>query len=234
MLLIGEPLGMLGTLFAVWGREVKRDLRWIRAHRSGRAVAGGVSVLLLAGAALATTRVARATGITPLVPGAAPGLPLRLDLDAPAVSLFDQFGGRTSLADFRGQTVLLTFAFGHCSTVCPRVVNDLRVARREANRPDVRLVVITLDPWRDAPDRLATIAGHWGLAPKDRVLSGSVAEVERALDSLGIGRRRNERTGDIEHTATVLILNERGRIAWRVEGGWGGLTAVARLLLHAR
>lgn len=229
ILLIGEPIGMLGVLLAVWGRSVKRDLLLIRTNRVWRVAGAGIAGLALVGAASLGLRVTRASGVDRSASAAPRGTALRLDLVPPAVVLTDQRGRRTSFADFRGQSVLLTFAFGHCSTVCPAIVNDLRAARHSANRPGVPLVVITLDPWRDTPDRLPTIAEHWGLASGDRVLSGSVAAVEQALDALGIGRRRNETTGDIEHGETAMILNERGRIAWRVDGGSTGVEALLRL-----
>ncbi len=228
ILLIGEPLGMLGVLFVVWGRSMKRDLRLVLARPAWRlAIVAGIA-LSLGGIALLGARVARASAVG-RSPGSAPtGISTRLDVDAPSVLLIDQHGQPTSFSDFRGRTVLLTFAFGHCLTVCPAIVHDLRSARRTANRPDVPLVVITLDPWRDTPDRLPSIAAEWGLSPLDRVLSGSVAEVGRALDALGIGRRRNETTGDIEHGGTVMILNERGRIAWRLDGDWRPVRALLR------
>ncbi len=50
--------------------------------------------------------------------------------------------------------------------------------------------------------------------------SGSVAEVERALDVLGVSRRRDEATGDIAHVGMVALL-DGGRVRARVEGGWG-------------
>ncbi len=231
ILLIGEPLGMLGVLFAVWGRSVRRDLRLVLTRPRWRLATAAGAALFLVGIALLGVRVARASAFGRLADAATPVAPMRFDVKAPAVVLIDQRGRRTSLADFRGQTVLLTFAFGHCLTVCPTVLHDLRAARRAANRPDVPLVVITLDPWRDSPDRLPSIAASWGLSPLDRVLSGSVAEVGGALDALGIGRRRNETTGDIEHVGTVMILNEHGRIAWRLDGDW---RQVRQLLRDAR
>ncbi|MGE5100526.1 MAG: SCO family protein, partial [Deltaproteobacteria bacterium] len=106
-----------------------------------------------------------------------------------------------------------------------------RAARRTGNRSDVPLVIVTLDPWRDTPDRLPTLAQHWGLGPRDHVLSGGLGEVEAALDSLGIGRRRDDVTGDIDHATTTLILDERGRIAWRIDGSAFG---VADLLGRSR
>lgn len=220
ILLIGEPLGMVSVLFVVWGGSVRRDLRLVLARPAWRLVTVATIALALAGISLLGARAARASAVGRSQVATTPGMPWHLDVDAPAVLLTDQHGQRISFADFRGQTVLLTFAFGHCTTVCPTVVHDLQDARRAANRLDVPLVVITLDPWRDTPDRLPSIAQAWELSPRDRVLSGSVVEVVQALDALGIGHTRNETTGDIEHSGTVMILNERGRIAWRLDGDW--------------
>ena len=100
----------------------------------------------------------------------------------------------------------------------------------EADRPDVPLVVLTLDPWRDTPDRLPMMAHHWGLSSNDRALSGSVSDVQRTLDLLGIGRRRDDATGDIVHGTTTMIVNDHGRIAWRIDGGWNGVAALLRRL----
>jgi cytochrome oxidase Cu insertion factor (SCO1/SenC/PrrC family) len=82
---------------------------------------------------------------------------------------------------------------------------------------------LTLDPWRDTPERLPSLAQRWALQAEDLLLSGSVSEVQETLDKLGIGRRRNEMTGDIDHSGTVLIVDARGTIAWRVDGDWSGV-----------
>jgi cytochrome oxidase Cu insertion factor (SCO1/SenC/PrrC family) len=106
------------------------------------------------------------------------------------------------------------------------------VARRAARRQDVRLVVVTLDPLRDTPDRLTSLAAHWDLAPGDHVLSGSVAEVEAMLATLGIGRTRDEMTGNVEHGATIMLVDERGRVAWRLDGWWGRMERAARAIVN--
>ncbi len=227
ILLVGEPLGMVGVLVAVWGRSLALDLHAARSNRRWQLVGVVATGIVVVGVGTAGVRVARAAAVGPWGVASGPRAPTKPDVIAPALTLTDQRGVPRSLADFRGQTVMLTFAFGHCSTVCPAVVSDLRAERRAAKRPDVPIVVITLDPWRDTPDRLATIAAHWELSPGDYVLSGSVTEVQRALDALGIARTRDERTGDLVHGTTVLILDPRGRIAWRADGWWAG---VGRLL----
>lgn len=221
ILLIGEPIGMLGVLLAVWGGALRDDLRRMRADRRWRFAMVGAGAVSLVGLAALGQRMASATGLGTAPPASSPGTPTLVDVAAPAFVLTDQRGRRTSLEDFPGRPVLLIFAFGHCTTVCPTIVHDVRIARAAANRPEVPLLIVSLDPWRDTPARLPSLASGWKLGPEDRVLSGSVEEVERALDALAVGRRRNGTTGDIDHAGTVLILDSRGYIRWRLDGGWG-------------
>jgi cytochrome oxidase Cu insertion factor (SCO1/SenC/PrrC family) len=221
ILLIGEPIGMLGVLLGVWGQELWRDLHRLGKHRRWRIVGTGLMVLVLTGLGAAGSLVAGATSTGPAQRSAVPGTPSRLDQDASMIVLTDQFGGRTSLAGLNRERVLVSFAFGHCGTVCPTLVHDLLAARARRRHLTLPLVIVTLDPWRDTPERLPALAAQWGLGASDRILSGTVVEVEQSLDALGIARRRNETTGDIDHVGTVLLLDERGHIVWRVDGGWG-------------
>lgn len=222
ILLVGEPLGLLAVLAAGWRRSLASQFRWIVAHRVSFVTALFVAVLALGGVTVAAVRVAHAAGLGERVPSAPQGRPLRLDRNPPGFALVDQHGERISLSRFQGTPVLLTFAFGHCQTVCPAIVHDLDVARRTAG-VDLPMVVVTLDPWRDSPDRLKAIADGWRLGPRDHVLSGSVDEVERLLDAFGVLRRRDTRTGEVEHVATTMLIGASGRIAWRVDGGWGAV-----------
>lgn len=223
ILLLGEPIGMIGALLVVWGRALGRDLRWVASRPGWRIAAIVIAGVMLAATAVLAVRVDRAWRANRVTYATNDGLLHRVDRDLPPLRLVDQLGQPFSLTDLRGPTTLVTFAFGHCTTVCPVIVHDLQAARRLADRPEVPIIVITLDPWRDTPDRLPALMGHWELAPQDRVLSGSVSDVEQALDSLGVARRRSLTTGDVDHVTAVLILDAAGRIAWRVDGGSRGV-----------
>jgi protein SCO1 len=226
ILLIGEPLGMMGVFLAIWRQSLAEDLRRMRTDPLWRIVVGNLTVAAIVAFGLLGARVARGYGVVSSVATRDAGVLTRLDAVAPSVTLVDQHQQRVSLGDFRGRPALLTVAFGHCTTVCPTVVGDLMAARRSSSRTDVRLLVLTLDPWRDTPDRLPTLAAHWTLEPEDRVLSGSVGDVEAALDALGVARTRNETTGAVDHTATVFFIDDHGRIAWRLDGWWGAVTTL--------
>ena len=56
------------------------------------------------------------------------------------------------------------------------------------------------------PARLPAIATRWELAAGDRVLSGSVEDVNRALSAWGAGRSRNASTGEIDHVTADVNL----------------------------
>ena len=223
VLLIGEPIGMVGFLVAVWGGALRADLQRAGRSLAGRAILGASLLLCVYGAGLAVQRVRGANGradaalFTPR-PFEGTLADARYTEPAPPIPLVDQHGGRFSLDALRGRRVIVTFAYAHCQTVCPTIVRDLKAARRDAAATDAALVVVTLDPWRDVPSRLQTIAAEWQLGADDRVLSGPVDDVLRVIDAWQVAFARNERTGEVTHTAAVILLDRQGRVQYRLAG----------------
>jgi protein SCO1/2 len=144
----------------------------------------------------------------------------RRQLPAPALDLVDQWGETVSVGDFSGRPVLLTFAFAHCQTVCPVLVETLRGAAEEVPELDPAVVVVTLDPWRDTPSSLPTLFESWRLAdtPNAHVLSGEVPEVLGVLDAWEMPYTRDPQTGDVGHPAMVHVLAPDGTIGYSFNG----------------
>ncbi len=214
--LIGEPVAMTILLLVVWGDAVRAGIGMLWHSSGGRLALGLALGLALAGVGAAANRVAQAANALP--PLAISDV-VREDRAAPPLVLVDQTGRRFSLAEARGRPVLVTFAFGHCETVCPLVVRDVREAAAAVPELAPVVVVVSLDPWRDLPTRLPAIAAGWGLEPDAHVLGGSVAEVLGAIAAWGVTINRDERTGDITHPAIVFVLDRQGRIAFTAPGG---------------
>jgi protein SCO1/2 len=212
--LILEPAVMLAIVLAVWGRSVRYGIRGLSGSPAGRAVLTLSALTLLTGASLAAWRVhgAGAAAAAPLPTGV-----VRLDRPAPELRLVSQHGP-FDLSLLRGRPVLVTFAFAHCRTVCPLVVNDALAARRAAGNPAPAVVVVTLDPWRDTPSRLASIASRWELPEDAWVLSGPVDEVNRALDRWDVARSRNQRDGEVVHAPLTYLVDARGVVTHRTGG----------------
>ena len=236
LLLVGQPLGMFGFLFVGWRDGVRSALRILLGSASGRAALAATALLVLTGLGAAGVRVARAEAAT-----APPELPAtavpaetypRLDRAPGPLGLVDQSGRQITLEALQGRPVLVTFAFGHCKTICPVVVEASLEARDRLAGTGVSpvVVVVTLDPWRDTPSRLPHLAEKWSLEGDAHVLSGEVHEVEAALDAWNVARERDPATGDVVHPALVYVLDREGRIAFASTGRPADLvTLVERL-----
>ena len=218
LLLVGEPIGMLGFLLVAWGDAVREGLRALRASRAGRGAMLVATALVITGAGLATIRVRELAAMSSTERfdrGAATSrAPTRIGTPAPPLALVDQHGDTVRLERFRGRVVIVAFAYGHCETVCPLIVQDALRAARDAADVEPVLLVVTLDPWRDTPSRLASIAKAWQLEGAGLLLGGSVEEVERTLDAWGIDRRRDLDSGEIVHPTDVYLVDRAGRLAY--------------------
>jgi cytochrome oxidase Cu insertion factor (SCO1/SenC/PrrC family) len=148
---------MIALLAVVWGTELREGMALVTSRVAGQLAVGVVSALLVAGLGSVVVRV-RTAGLEPFPasPGAIVEQLTRVNDAAPALALTDQTGREVTLESYRGRPVLVAFAFAHCQTVCPLVVGDVLAARRQLGT-DPPVLIVTLDPWRDTPSRLASI-----------------------------------------------------------------------------
>ena len=220
MVLSGQPLGMLLVLFAGWGDDVKAGLRAAMYRVSGQLVVGTAAALLLAGVlgVAVRVRVADAQPFTTSRTEAVAGQLNRLSDVPKPLSLVNQAGRTITLDQFRGRAVIVTFAYAHCETVCPLLVGEVLTARDRITGAKPVVLIVTLDPWRDTPSRLASIAERWSATGDVHVLSGETLQVERVLNAWRVPRARNERTGDVSHPSVVYVVGPDGRIAYAVPG----------------
>ena len=218
LVLMGQPLSMLLVLFAAWGRDVRAGLRRALERVAGQVAVGVTAAALVAGVLAVGVRV-RVADAQPFAASRTEQIADRLTRinDKPKpLALVDQAGDTVTLERFRGRPVLVTFAYANCATVCPLVVNEVLGARRQLAAQDPVVLIVTLDPWRDTPSRLPTIAQKWGVSGDVHVLSGAPEAVERVLNAWRIPRVRNERTGDLSHPSLVYVVGADGRIAYVV------------------
>lgn len=231
MALTGQPLGMLLVLFAGWGDDVKAGLRSAMGRVSGQLVVGVAAALLIAGVLGVVVRV-RVADARPFPTSSTEAVASQLNRlnDVPKpISLVDQSGRTVTLEQFRGRPVIVTFAYAHCETVCPLLVNEVLGARDALTSQKPVVLIVTLDPWRDTPSRLSAMAERWGASGDVHILSGAPDSVERVLNAWRVPRARNERTGDVSHPSVVYVIGPDGRIAYAV----GGSRPVIRAAVEA-
>jgi protein SCO1/2 len=231
LLLIGQPPAMFAVLMVGWGQDVQDAMRRLVSARPGRLVVLGTALLLATGltAAARTVLGAEMPTVAWGVDEPAPETYPRLDRAWPGDDgLVDQTGSAFGLHRLEGRPALLTFAFGHCATLCPAVVHQARATRLELER-DWAIVVLSLDPWRDTPGSLPGLVEQFELdAERDFVVSGSVEDVNRVLDAWGIPRERDAQTGDIVHPGIVYMISPGGTVAYASTGGISQMVSLAQ------
>jgi protein SCO1 len=128
--------------------------------------------------------------------------------------LLDPDGQQRSLADFRGQAVIIFFGFTQCPDVCPTaLIRAAEVKQRlgaEADR--LQVVFITLDPERDTPEVLREYTAAFGADFLG--LYTAVDETRALADEFRIFYRKVPTGGSytMDHTATSYVYDPEGRL----------------------
>lgn len=190
---------------------------------AGLLVAGVLVGALVVGAALREPVDWNGTRLDPPVPAA----PFTLASQA----------GPVSLADLRGRVVVLFFGYTSCPDVCPTTLLRLSRAMEAlgAEREDVQVVFVSVDPERDTPVRTDRYAR--AVDPAFLGLSGAPEAVAEVAGQYGIYFAKAEgsrATGYlVDHSATITVLDRRGRVAllWSPDVEAEGMAADLRALL---
>ena len=128
--------------------------------------------------------------------------------------LTDQFGVRTSLADFSGKVVVLFFGFTNCPDVCPTTMVDMTSVLKSLGErsASVRVVFITVDPERDTQEQLKTYLGYFHAAIIG--LTGTEEEIAEAANGFDTRFRRQSADDEgyysVDHTSFIYILDPKG------------------------
>lgn len=211
--MLGAPLGLATVTILAWW-EPLRELRGAPAKRWARpAITAAACAAVLWGALVALEAEPAGADL------AFPASSLRTRLPPPPVDLVDHEGRGVDLEDLRGRVVLLTSVYARCSETCPMIfaqAKDVVGALTETERADLSVVAVTLDPQHDDVERLAALADAHGLeAPTWRLATGEPEVVEATLDRMGVARSRDPESGLIDHANVFLLIDRRGRVAYR-------------------
>ena len=122
--------------------------------------------------------------------------------------------GDVSLSDYRGKLVLIYFGYTFCPDICPATLANVGQSLKElgAKADDVQLIMISLDPERDTPEKLAEYVGHFH--PSFIGVTGSQDDLDKIASLYGIFYEKTEGSANtgylINHTATLLVIDREG------------------------
>jgi cytochrome oxidase Cu insertion factor (SCO1/SenC/PrrC family) len=135
---------------------------------------------------------------------------------APAFSLTAPDGATVSLASLRGSTVVLTFLDPVCTTDCPIIAQELRVANTllGADSAKVRFVAIAANPVYHSIQNVAAFNRQEGFDSQSNwlYLTGSLAQLQKAWNDYGVTVQTAPAGGMVAHSDIVYIIDAHGSV----------------------
>lgn len=126
-------------------------------------------------------------------------------------------GTRARLSDFRGKIVLLYFGYTYCPGICPTTLAEVNQALKALDPQKaarVQVMMVSVDPERDTPERLRSYLAHFN--PAFLGLTGTPQEVAAVASRYGIYYKKGERvaTGGyiVDHTSMVIVVDQVGAV----------------------
>jgi protein SCO1/2 len=135
---------------------------------------------------------------------------------APSIELTQANGQPFRLSDQRGKIVLLFFGYTSCPDVCPTTMAEMKLVMDELGdaSDSVQVVFISVDPERDAPEKIQKYAEHFN--PNFIGLTGSMEDLQKIWKGYGVYRAANQTNSAlgyiVDHTARVTLVDADGNL----------------------
>jgi protein SCO1/2 len=134
---------------------------------------------------------------------------------APPISLRDQDGKPTTLAQFRGKAVMITFVYSHCPDTCPLIMETLGAAKRSLGKRsnEVEIVAVSVDPKGDTPGAVKRFLAERRLTGKVHYLLGTRKQLAKVWVAWHITSRKAAGSPElIEHSSAIYGIDRSGMI----------------------
>lgn len=139
---------------------------------------------------------------------------LDMPRDPGPFALVDHRGEPFTPADLQGHWTLLFFGFTQCPDVCPTTMAFLdrfHEALEGTEVEDTDVVMVSVDPARDTPERLAGYVPYFNETFTG--VTGEFLDLFRFATNLNAPFRKVPGQGDdylVDHSANVVLINPRG------------------------
>ena len=178
------------------------------------AAIGAVGIVLVGAAPMALA--ATNTVADPILDQALNGTPNYLDYPAPAFSFVDQSGTPVTLASLAGHTVALTFLDPTCTSDCPLIAQELRIADQMlgADASHVELVAIVDNPLYTSSAATAAFDRQEGMShlANWHFITGPLTQLHTAWDAYGVQTAVAPAGAMVAHSDLVFLIDKRGHL----------------------
>lgn len=153
-----------------------------------------------------------------------------------AFNLVDQNGQPITEKAFQGKPTTLFFGYTHCPDVCPTTLFELNGWMNKVDPDGTKMqgYFVTVDPDRDTPELLATYISNvtkrvLGISgPSDKVLEMAKG-FKVYYKKVPIDEKKPDGDYTMDHTASVFLLDSKGRFSGTISYGEDPEVAVKKL-----
>jgi protein SCO1/2 len=139
---------------------------------------------------------------------------LEVPRDIGEFALVDHHGAVFDAGRLKGQWTVIFFGFTHCPDVCPTTLSELaRLADQleDSEADATQVVMVTVDPARDTPDRLSEYVPYFN--PDFIGVTGEFEQILTVAQRLNAPFRKvsaADGSYQMEHSANVVLMNPMG------------------------
>jgi len=129
--------------------------------------------------------------------------------------LLNQDGKAIDLDVYRGKKVLVTMFYGSCPATCPLIIDTLRAIEKkvdDAQRQDLRVLLISIDPERDMPASLRQLADSRRVDTTRWTLAHAHANAVRRIAAALSVQYKKLPDGQFSHSTVISALDADGKI----------------------
>jgi protein SCO1/2 len=126
----------------------------------------------------------------------------------------DQNGKTFQWNDAKGKVLLVSMVYTSCQQTCPLIMSEMSALQKalpSALQDKVEVLLFSMDPKRDTPQRLKAYAEERKLNPNWRLLNGSEDDVLELGTVLGFRYKKME-TGDFAHSNIFTVVDQKGQM----------------------
>lgn len=134
------------------------------------------------------------------------------------------------LGSLAGKPQIIALIYTGCSNSCPVIVESMKRVEKKIPakmRNEVGFVLISLTPDTDYPKVLKAFAEKNKLNQNWQLLRGNNAFVHTISNALNV-RYKVVKDGDVAHSNTVTLLNDKGQIQLQSSGTLKGIKPIIK------
>ena len=155
---------------------------------------------------------------------------------APNFLLKDQFGNSTSLAQFKGKPVVLTFLYTHCPDVCPLTAEKLHATMQSIgnNARQVAVLAVSMDPKGDTAATTLNFIKVHKLGDYFHYLIGTHNELAPVWASYSVDAQAATSSGVVNHSSAIYVIDKQGHERVLLDNGFSSsqLASDLKILLE--